>query len=115
MKQLQEQSFKLEIYKIGNENLKQTVLEKLSLKEKFINEKYECKHSEKLLPRLQLEEQHISSVRALLDLQEETIKELKGLLVKSENIRLKTSEINNMLRLDLTEYMDKYFDLMLKK
>lgn len=110
-----QETLKLEIYKVGEANLKQTVLNKLALKQKFINNKLESPDNEGILDRLQLEQEHLDSVRALLDIQDETIKELKDQLHKSEQWRLKLREINIMVIEDCKDYMEKYYNLMFKK
>lgn len=110
-----QQTLTLEILSIGNSNLKQTVLEKLDEKQKFIDSKLKCKSSFKLLDKLKLEQEHIDSVKALLELQEQTIKGLQDLLQKAEETKINLKRINELLLTESNEYMNKYYNSMLKK
>jgi hypothetical protein len=105
---------KLEILKEGYLVQKQTVEESLAAKARFVKAQFEKDLTEQVFKRVKIEEDHIRQCLGLLQTLEDLVEGFENEL-QAERTRLqKSKELNTMYVNDLTDYRNKYFNIVLQ-
>lgn len=104
----------VEILKEGVEIILNDVLSGLESKAKFIEKKFQEELTDSAFKRVQIEEEHVKNVGAMIKAFTDLIGALELELQQSREKEIKANQMVRMAQKDMFEYMDKYYEVVLR-